>query len=777
VSVDESVVIRTLLIGAREFVAGATAEAAAIKNIGRAAAVSGAQVQGLGTKTAATNKIMGLSRTTLWNLGFVTAGVGLAAAKLGWDYQNAMQTASVALKPLFRDTQGLQKELNTLYMIAAKTPFTFKDVTVAFRSMYIGLRGAGVSAEEVNETIISLTDGLAAAGRVTPAALNRAAIALQHMAYQGRLTGYTVNQLARDGLPIFDILNKQFGLTGKNLHDIARFGISTKDVLTAINRYMRAEPAFAGAAFRQSTETLSGAFSTMKDLLAQGVAGSEGGIFSSLTNFFRQLDKALIPFTEKGHAITLTDFFKALDQTISPRGHIVLNFFYLLQGVFQGVGDGLKAMGLAMSLVTRTMAFFHMGGEKTANTWRYIGWAIGITLPLLISIRLVMLASRSVLWAYNTALWAVKSTQLAYNTALRAYQVIMYGSIRNAKGQFVAMTLLEKVLLRGRRAFFTFGRAAKAAVLASGGAWQVLTTGSARGAGGQFRTLSGFEKALRSVRLQFLSFGRGAGNVLANTGRAWSVLRRGFILGPGGFQKMTAFEKGILKMRVAFLQLIPSLIAATTAAWAFLVPILANPITWIVVGVLALAAALVVLYYKWKPFHDLVNATWFWIRDHWKLLLGILIGPWALAAYYILSHWRDLWHFVLRIYDAIVSKTRDVAHYIKGIWDRVPGHQFLGKAAVMTAKATPLGPVIQNIPGGASGGFIRRGGLTLIGERGPELLSLPTGATITPNDQLRNANTLSSRFTITVTPQPIFLDGKKVGESVARAVVSKEARQ
>ncbi len=42
---------------------------------------------------------------------------------------------------------------------------------------------------------------------------------------------------------------------------------------------------------------------------------------------------------------------------------------------------------------------------------------------------------------------------------------------------------------------------------------------------------------------------------------------------------------------------------------------------------------------------------------------------------------------------------------------------------------------LPNIPGLAGGGVIRREGAVLVGERGPELLNLPRGATVTPNPE------------------------------------------
>lgn len=54
----------------------------------------------------------------------------------------------------------------------------------------------------------------------------------------------------------------------------------------------------------------------------------------------------------------------------------------------------------------------------------------------------------------------------------------------------------------------------------------------------------------------------------------------------------------------------PALVQATTAAWGFAAALLANPITWIVIGILALGAALVYAYYKSDKFRAALNGIW-----------------------------------------------------------------------------------------------------------------------------------------------------------------------
>ncbi|OGX04979.1 MAG: hypothetical protein A3J12_02085 [Omnitrophica bacterium RIFCSPLOWO2_02_FULL_44_11] len=81
--------------------------------------------------------------------------------------------------------------------------------------------------------------------------------------------------------------------------------------------------------------------------------------------------------------------------------------------------------------------------------------------------------------------------------------------------------------------------------------------------------------------------------------------------------------------------------------------------------------------------------------------------------------------------------------------------------ASTTALAVGLaaGSAAGSIPGAEEGGTVRRSGLTLVGESGPEILSLPRAAQITPLD--RASGGMNNYFSINV-------------EINAQGVISKE---
>lgn len=71
-----------------------------------------------------------------------------------------------------------------------------------------------------------------------------------------------------------------------------------------------------------------------------------------------------------------------------------------------------------------------------------------------------------------------------------------------------------------------------------------------------------------------------------------------------GWSSVVVFVSGI----------IPSLMSATTAAWAFAAALLANPITWIVLGVAAAIGLLTwAVYELWEPISRVAAAFWDWL--------------------------------------------------------------------------------------------------------------------------------------------------------------------
>ncbi len=83
--------------------------------------------------------------------------------------------------------------------------------------------------------------------------------------------------------------------------------------------------------------------------------------------------------------------------------------------------------------------------------------------------------------------------------------------------------------------------------------------------------------------------------------------------------------------------------------------------------------------------------------------------------------------------------------------------RFLTLANPLLAALSVFGVRIPEIPQFADGGTQRQSGLALVGERGPELVNLPGGSTVTPTSRTTNFN-VNASYTSPQTPNNIRLD-------------------
>jgi len=129
--------------------------------------------------------------------------------------------------------------------------------------------------------------------------------------------------------------------------------------------------------------------------------------------------------------------------------------------------------------------------------------------------------------------------------------------------------------------------------------------------------------------------------------------------------------------------------AEAVSSWAAL-----GPLLLIIAAVAALVVVGYVIYRNWKTIWNGIKAAiafvWDWIKGHWPLLLGILMGPIGLAVAYIITHWKQVlagiqavwtwiktaWNAVygwftapiLSAYNAIVGWFRGILGAVQSVW-------------------------------------------------------------------------------------------------------------
>jgi hypothetical protein len=275
----------------------------------------------------------------------------------------------------------------------------------------------------------------------------------------------------------------------------------------------------------------------------------------------------------------------------------------------------------------------------------------------------------------------------------------------------------------------------------------------------------------------------------------------------------TLMKGVIIGLAAAFVAYKIAMIAATIATTVF--DTAAAPVVGITLGVVAAIALLAIgIYELWKHckwFRDAVKEAWAmakqafagilqavqfvwdWVKRNWPLLVGMLFGPFGLAAAAIITHWGTVKTFLLGALDAVRGKAATVAAGITqafhSVVDAIKGalNTLINgwNALHFKLPGFKVGPVhfggqtigLPHVPTLAAGGYVHGAGVALVGERGPELVRLDRGARVSPLPAPEAAVAGAPAGLGATIEIPLYLDGRQVAKSVARVTADKLARR
>jgi phage-related protein len=244
----------------------------------------------------------------------------------------------------------------------------------------------------------------------------------------------------------------------------------------------------------------------------------------------------------------------------------------------------------------------------------------------------------------------------------------------------------------------------------------------------------------------------------------------------------------------------------------------AAPFIAIGLAIVALVALFVLLYNKVGWFHDAVDAVWNaivtgataafnwittaaqtafnWIKSNWPLLLAILGGPFGLAVAIITGHFGKIKQAAQDVVSAIAGIFKglpgQVAGVGKAIVDAIASGISSGAGAIMSAIESILPGPLKKAVGGAAGLFSKimgtggiiaaqggatlgGGGTVLVGERGPELATMPAGTRITPlPPPMLSPSQLAGGATRPIITQ-VFLERRMIAEALGSFTAEQQA--
>src|SRR5262245_36955397 len=257
-----NVIVRLQMLGAQASNAASNAAASSVRGIGRAADESGGTV---GKFSASMDKLSGpLSAvgTATMALESGMAVAGTAAVGMGLKFNASMEQSQVAFTNLLGSSGEAKEMLDTLYNLAAKTPFEFPQLAQATQR----LLGFGMAAKDVVPTMSAVGDAVAAAGGGAEQ-IDRVSTAMGQMQAKGKVSSEELLQLAESGVPALRILQDELGLTGQQLSKKLQAG--AVDAKTGIDALVTGIEKRYGGMAQAPSKTFSGMMSTLKDNATQ----------------------------------------------------------------------------------------------------------------------------------------------------------------------------------------------------------------------------------------------------------------------------------------------------------------------------------------------------------------------------------------------------------------------------------------------------------------------------------------------------------------------------
>lgn len=178
-----------------------------------------------------------------------------ASAMLG--FMNNMEKAQIAMEYFVGSAEEASGFIANMKDFAAETAFSTEQALVLSRR----LMAAQFQPEKVRSMMEILNDASAASGG-TAEQMDRIVLALSQMKTNGKIAGQELRQFAEAGIPIYQILKEELGLTSAELMKIGDMKISGDLGVQAVLSGL--EKRYKGAAERIAN-TVPGMWETIKD--------------------------------------------------------------------------------------------------------------------------------------------------------------------------------------------------------------------------------------------------------------------------------------------------------------------------------------------------------------------------------------------------------------------------------------------------------------------------------------------------------------------------------
>lgn len=162
---------------------------------------------------------------------YQAAGAITDATRSLWDFNVALDYMHVTYSALFGNAKVASDFMSVLQEHSVETIFDYQGLADASKK----LLAYGIDYKNLMFIMEGLTNLGAMSG--DPAALDRIALALGQIYTKGKLSAEEMRQLANAYIPITEILQDKFGLTGDDLKRVGDLNLPAADVINAIVDY------------------------------------------------------------------------------------------------------------------------------------------------------------------------------------------------------------------------------------------------------------------------------------------------------------------------------------------------------------------------------------------------------------------------------------------------------------------------------------------------------------------------------------------------------------
>lgn len=162
---------------------------------------------------------------------YQAAGAITDATRSLWDFNVALDYMHVTYSALFGDSKVASDFMTALQELSVESIFDYQTLADASKK----LLAYGIEYENLMYIMEGLTNLGAMSG--DPAALDRISLALGQIYTKGKLSAEEMRQLANAYIPITEILQDKFGLTGNDLKRVGDLNLPANEVINAIVDY------------------------------------------------------------------------------------------------------------------------------------------------------------------------------------------------------------------------------------------------------------------------------------------------------------------------------------------------------------------------------------------------------------------------------------------------------------------------------------------------------------------------------------------------------------